>query len=73
MKYVSVAEMISIEKEADAKGHSYADMMENAGRGLAETVHFRFGHLEDLRALGLVGSGNNGGDTLVACTFLQKW
>lgn len=73
MKYVSVAEMIAIEKEADASGHTYAQMMEHAGRGLAQVVHDAYAHLETKRILGLVGSGNNGGDTLVALTYLADW
>ncbi len=73
MKYVSVSEMIAIEREADAGGHTYAQMMEHAGRGLAQAVHDAYRHLEGRRALGLVGSGNNGGDTLVACAYLQEW
>jgi ADP-dependent NAD(P)H-hydrate dehydratase / NAD(P)H-hydrate epimerase len=73
VKYVSVEEMIAIEKEADASGHSYAEMMEHAGRGLAEAVRDSYSHLEKKSALGLVGPGNNGGDTLVAFDYLQKW
>ena len=73
MKYVSVAEMIAIEKGADASGHTYAQMMEHAGRGLAEVVHSSYSHYKTKNALGLVGSGNNGGDTLVAFCYLQAW
>lgn len=73
MKYVTVAEMFAIEKETDASGHTYEKMMEHAGRGLAEQVHQVYSHLADKRALGLVGSGNNGGDTLVAFCYLQEW
>ncbi len=73
MKYVSVSEMIAIERESDAAGHTYAAMMERAGRGLAEVVREAYGHLRPKRALGLVGSGNNGGDTLVALDYLQQW
>jgi NAD(P)H-hydrate epimerase len=73
MKYVSVSEMVSIEKEADSKGHTYADMMEHAGRGLAVIVNETYGHLDNKNAIGLVGSGNNGGDTLVAFAYLQTW
>lgn len=73
MKYVSVGEMIAIEKEADAAGHSYAQMMEYAGKGLAEATHTAYRQLTHQRALGLVGSGNNGGDTLVAFAYLQEW
>jgi len=73
MKYVSVAEMIEIEKESDASGHSYSEMMENAGKGLAQTIHDAYSHHKKRCALGLIGSGNNGGDTLVAFCYLQEW
>ncbi len=73
MKYVSVAEMIAIEKESDSLGHTYPRMMEHAGRGLADATHTTYQHLIHKRVLGLVGSGNNGGDTLVAFSYLQEW
>jgi NAD(P)H-hydrate epimerase len=72
-KYVSVAEMISIEQEANRKGLTYDLMMENAGRGLAEVVHARYENFCQTGILGLVGSGNNGGDTLVALAYLAEW
>ncbi len=43
MKYLSVSEMIGIEKAADAAGHSYSAMMEAAGKGMAELIHERYG------------------------------
>jgi NAD(P)H-hydrate epimerase len=70
MKFVSVAEMQAIEREADASGWSYAEMMAHAGRGLADAIQENFGYLAEDGALGLVGSGNNGGDTLVALAHL---
>jgi len=70
MKLVTVPEMIAIEKEADANGLSYAEMMENAGSGLADVILELFGDIEELEAFGLVGPGNNGGDTLVALEHL---
>lgn len=73
MKYVSVEEMIAIEKEADARGHTYSKMMEHAGRGLAEVVHDAYGYLDPRRVVALVGSGNNGGDALVALEYLASW
>jgi hydroxyethylthiazole kinase-like uncharacterized protein yjeF len=73
MKYVSVQEMVSIEKAADRSGHSYAAMMEAAGKGLAEVIDRRFGSARDKVILALVGSGNNGGDALVALDYLLKW
>jgi NAD(P)H-hydrate epimerase len=73
MKLVSVAEMQAVEREADAQGLSYAQMMENAGRGLAIVVRDAHSQLRTKKILGLVGSGNNGGDTLVALTYLAQW
>ena len=70
MKLVSVPEMIAIEKEANADGLTYEIMMENAGRGLAEVILDEYSHFAVESALGLVGSGNNGGDTLVALDYL---
>lgn len=72
MKLVTVSQMRAIEKEADSKGVSYAQMMENAGRGLAEIVH-AMGHERGWDSVtGFVGSGNNGGDTLVALIWLAE-
>ncbi len=71
MKLVTVPEMLAIEKEADANGLTYAQMMENAGSGLANVILSVFYEgEEDLEAFGLVGPGNNGGDTLVALEHL---
>ncbi len=74
MKLVTVSQMIAIEKEADANGLSYTTMMENAGRGLAEVVSDLFA-TDEVDVCGLVGPGNNGGDTLVALEqlALQGW
>lgn len=72
MKLVSVAEMQAIEREADAGGVSYARMMENAGQGLAQVVQGRFAGQRQRAVLGLIGSGNNGGDALVALTSLAQ-
>ena len=72
MKLVTVAQMREIEKEADANGLTYAEMMENAGHGLAEIVN-EVAFIDDWEeVLGLVGPGNNGGDTLVALTHLVE-
>ncbi|MBI3162430.1 MAG: NAD(P)H-hydrate dehydratase [Chloroflexi bacterium] len=72
MKLVTVSQMRAIEQEADANGLSYVEMMENAGRGLAEIINeiAEFNAWDE--ALGLVGPGNNGGDTLVALTHLAE-
>lgn len=70
VKLVSVEQMQAVEREADANGLSYALMMENAGSGLSREVISTFGEFQDGGVLGLVGSGNNGGDTLVALAEL---
>lgn len=72
MKLVTTSQMRAIEKEADSKGVSYAQMMENAGRRLAEIIHAlgRESGWEEIT--GIVGSGNNGGDALVALTWLAS-
>lgn len=70
MKLVSVQQMKEIEVQADAGGLTYAMMMENAGEGLAEVVEGLLLEDDERTVFGLVGSGNNGGDTLVALARL---
>ena len=72
MKLVTVPQMQTIEKEADAGGLTYDQMMQNAGQGLADIVLDLFVDEDELEAVGLVGSGNNGGDTLIALTALAR-
>jgi ADP-dependent NAD(P)H-hydrate dehydratase / NAD(P)H-hydrate epimerase len=75
MLIATVEQMHALEKKADSLGHSYAKMMELAGTGIADFIDTRF-YMEfeedaDRSILGLVGSGNNGGDTLIALRDLQ--
>lgn len=70
MKLVTVSQMQAVEKEADAGGLSYDQMMENAGQGLADVILDLFVDEMEPEVAGLVGPGNNGGDTLVAMTAL---
>jgi NAD(P)H-hydrate epimerase len=70
MKLVTVSQMQAIEKEADAGGLTYDQMMENAGQGLADIILGLSTEDEQLEVIGLVGPGNNGGDTLVALSAL---
>jgi hydroxyethylthiazole kinase-like uncharacterized protein yjeF len=71
-KLVSVAEMQSIEREANDVGLSYSTMMENAGTSLAFFVDNVFGGICPRSVFALVGSGNNGGDALVALCKLAE-
>ena len=47
-------------------------MMEHAGKGVADVVREAYSHLGDRSVIGLVGPGNNGGDTLVALAHLAQ-
>ena len=75
MKLVTNQQMRSIEQEADASGLTYEKMMENAGYNLSQEV-LRLAYVQDdeeeIQILGLVGPGNNGGDTLVALARLAE-
>jgi hydroxyethylthiazole kinase-like uncharacterized protein yjeF len=70
MKIVNVEQMRRIEQVADAGGHSYAAMMDMAGRSVAETADNLILGDVDQNVLVLVGPGNNGGDGLVAARYL---
>ncbi len=72
IKFVSVTEMREIEKEADQRGISYTQMMTSAGEELARVIDSEFSSVKNRGALGLIGPGNNGGDTLVALTRLAE-
>jgi NAD(P)H-hydrate epimerase len=72
MKLVTVSQMQAIEKEADASGLTYDQMMQNAGQGLADIIFDLFEDDVETEAVGLVGPGNNGGDTLVALTEFAR-
>jgi NAD(P)H-hydrate epimerase len=63
--------MTAAEKAADAAGHSYAQMMETAGRRVAEAIMERH-DVAERQILVLVGPGNNGGDGLVAGRYLAE-
>ena len=75
MKLVTIAQMHLIEQEADGSGLTYEKMMENAGYNLSREV-LRLAYAqedeEEIQILGLVGPGNNGGDTLVALARLAE-
>ena len=72
MKLVTVSEMRAVEQAADASGLSYAQMLQHAGTNLAQVIDrtFNYGQPEPA-VLALVGKGNNGGDALVALTWLS--
>lgn len=70
MKIVTVEQMQAIENSADARGLSYNQMMINAGTGVANWMMSNLPVQSGV--VGLIGSGNNGGDALIALTLLSK-
>jgi hydroxyethylthiazole kinase-like uncharacterized protein yjeF len=71
-KIVTVDQMRIIERAVDASGTTYEMMMENAGRALADAIIARWPDVQEKHIAILVGSGNNGGDGLVAGYHLIK-
>lgn len=71
IKVFSIAEMTAAEKAADASGISFDQMMDAAGRAVAQAVVDRF-EIAGRRVLALIGPGNNGGDGLVAGRYLAE-
>jgi ADP-dependent NAD(P)H-hydrate dehydratase / NAD(P)H-hydrate epimerase len=72
MKLVSVSQMINLEEEANASGFGYDQMMRNAGSALASVIHKMYGTNQKKNIVGLIGSGNNGGDALIALRKLSE-
>ena len=71
IRVVTVEQMRALEAATDARGHTYRDMMELAGRSVAEAILERW-YGDPLQVLILVGPGNNGGDGLVAARYLAE-
>ncbi len=74
VKLYSVKEMQALEKEANESGLTYGLMMENAGKGIAEEIADKYSHFQQNKInkiIAIVGSGNNGGDALVALSHLS--
>lgn len=73
MKIVTVEEMRAMERAADESGLTYEQMMENAGRSVADAILERWP--DPRQVIVLCGPGNNGGDALVTARYLaqQGW
>lgn len=71
MYIVSTQQMQAAEKTANASGLSYDQMMENAGRAIAEAIELYL-NIGQKQVLVLVGPGNNGGDGLVVARYLAQ-
>jgi len=71
IKIITVGKSRILEQKANEEGLSFAQMMENAGRGAAHAIHRRL-PVKDRWVVVLVGPGNNGGDGLVAAHALWE-
>ena len=69
MEYITPDAMNELERGASVYGVSVKDLMENAGRGVAEFVLGRYGAVG--RICVVCGGGNNGGDGFVAARYLS--
>jgi ADP-dependent NAD(P)H-hydrate dehydratase / NAD(P)H-hydrate epimerase len=73
-KLVTVEQMQSFEKQADKSGLTYQNMMQKAGSALAkeiQSIAHRY-YADEVSIVGLIGPGNNGGDTLIALAKLAE-
>jgi len=61
------------ELAVDHYGIEIIQMMENAGRHVAELAKKMIKDVHDKNIVLLAGKGNNGGDALVAARFLANW
>jgi NAD(P)H-hydrate epimerase len=64
--------MRAIEAAADAAGYTYASLMEHAGRAAADRALHLLAEIATPKVTVLVGSGNNGGDGLVAGLLIAQ-
>jgi NAD(P)H-hydrate repair Nnr-like enzyme with NAD(P)H-hydrate epimerase domain len=72
---VTAAQMGEVDRLTVEELHVPVDvLMENAGHQIAVTARaFLGGSVAGKRVIGLVGSGNNGGDAAVALRHLVNW
>src|SRR5947199_325261 len=68
---ISPAEMRVVDRNAQYFGLSILELMENAGKAVADVARSEFG-AAGKNVLVLCGTGNNGGDGLVAARHLAK-
>ena len=73
MKIVTSSEIKRIEGLAYGEGVTSDKLIENAGFAVAELIAKEHGHIQDAHVIALIGSGNNGADGLVACSYLAQW
>ncbi|MGB2601284.1 MAG: NAD(P)H-hydrate epimerase [Candidatus Omnitrophota bacterium] len=72
-KGVTTEQMAEIDRKAQEEyGIAQVDLMENAGRSVAEEILSDFGSLREEKVAVLCGKGNNGGDGFVIARHLAE-
>ena len=71
-KILTAAQTRIVEQAADQQGHSFDQLMTRAGRAVADRAKSLLSDLTDPQITILVGTGNNGGDGMVAGLFLAQ-
>ena len=72
MKILTIDQMRQAEQDCAGIGISTDELMENAGKAVAEEVRKILGTIDRQRILILVGPGNNGGDGLAVARHLGR-
>lgn len=70
MFLLTAAEARAVDQATLASGVAHVDLMERAGRGVADALERRWGSPLAMRVLVLAGPGDNGGDGFVAARVL---
>jgi len=73
MKVLTVEQMRQVEELCAKIGLPTNELMENAGKAVAEEVRRILGTIDERHILIIAGPGNNGGDGLVAARHLHDW
>jgi len=66
-------EMKALDRAAIEGGIPSLQLMERAGRGVAEHARDMLGHTPGRKVIVVAGKGNNGGDGFVAARYLKGW
>jgi len=69
---LSPEQSAALDRESEARGVGTLELMENAGRAVAEAAVSLTGGTYGRRAVVICGKGNNGGDGLVAARHLHR-
>lgn len=72
IRLATIEQIRAIEADADANGYSYTDMMDSAGRAIADRSIQILKKFEKPRLTIIIGKGNNGGDGLVAGLYIAQ-